>query len=65
MTVIELIQERTKQSGGHCGITPVEIAQSLQMSMDEVKKELNHLYRERKIQVRDGAQGKLLLIQIP
>lgn len=58
--ILEIIHEKAKQSGNHCGLTTVQLAKQTGLSLPEIKEEINKLFRENKVRVHDGAQGKLI-----
>lgn len=60
MPVLSLIQDYHERSGGHCGLTVPEITRRSGMPLGKAKAELGGLYKDGKIAVRDGAQGKLI-----
>ncbi len=59
--VIQIIDEQAEKSGNHCGLYATEIMRKTELSIVEVRKILNQLFISKKIQVRDGAHGKLIL----
>lgn len=63
MDVIKCITIKHRSSGGHCGTTLADICNSTGKPMKEVKKELNILWKEGKVAVRDGAKGKLVFLK--
>lgn len=60
--LLEILEETHQISGGHCGQTVVSIARKSGMDPTILKKELRSLFEKGKINVRDGAQGKLILL---
>lgn len=64
MPVLSLIQNYHERSGGHCGLTVPEITRRTDKPLNKVKAELGGLYKDGKITIRDGAQGKLIFPKI-
>lgn len=62
MTVIDVIKEQDLKSYGHSGSSVTEIRNKTGLSMKEIKKELNSLYKNGIIQVREGANCKLIFL---
>ena len=47
--ILEIIQEKNDQSGGHCGVLVTEILQKLGVTYESIRVDLIDLYKERKI----------------
>ena len=60
--IIKLLQDKYDKSNQ--GISIVDLSNSLDLPIDELKKFLNELYKEKKIIVRQGINGKLIYLKI-
>lgn len=58
--ITDILQERSKKSGGHNGSYIPELLFRLNIKYAEVKEPLNQLFKEKKITIRSGSQGKLI-----
>lgn len=58
--VWRLIIEKHKTSGGHNGSYASGLKNQLNIPYSELRKILNKLWKEKKITLRDGSQGKLI-----
>lgn len=58
--VWETIMEKHTASGGHNGSYAARIKNQLNIPYSELRKILNRLYKEKKIILKDGSQGKLI-----
>lgn len=58
--ITALLQAKNKKSGGHNGTYIPEILQSLNISYQEIIEPLNELYKQNKITIHPGSQGKLI-----
>lgn len=59
MTPLSQIQAKDKISGGHCGL----YLNDIEGDFKEVKKELNRLLKEKKIVIREGIHGDLIMLR--
>lgn len=55
-TLLETLKEQHDKTGGHCGLYITDFKGNLQ----ELKKEINELYKAKKITIHDGIHGKLI-----
>ncbi|WP_079206604.1 hypothetical protein [Riemerella anatipestifer] len=62
--VYNIIVEKHRKSGGHNGVYGVDLTIKTAKSWTEVRKALIELYKENKIQVREGSRGKLFFLKI-
>ena len=60
--IIKLLQEKYDKSDQ--GISIVDLSNSLDLPIAELKKILNELHKEKKIVVRQGINGKLIYLKI-
>ena len=58
--VLQQIEEAHNKSKGKCGITIPSIQNNLDLSYKTLRPILEKLYREKKIIIRDGINGKLI-----
>lgn len=58
--VIDLLKEKHKKSGGHCGIVLVNFG----IDLKKLKPILNKLYKEKLISIHDNQHGKLIKYKI-
>jgi len=56
--IIKLLQDKYDKSNQ--GISIVDLSNGLDLPIDELKKFLNELHKEKKIVVRQGINGKLI-----
>lgn len=61
--LLTLIKENAKKTDNKCGLTAVKLSGLSGLSFNETKTALNQLYVQGLIQVRDGAQGKLIMLK--
>jgi hypothetical protein len=54
--MLEVIKKKHLDSGGHCGLKVTDFKGDI----NQVKKNLNKLYKEKKITIREGIHGKLI-----
>ena len=59
--IIKLLQEKYDKSNQ--GISIVDLSNGLDLPIDELKKILNELHKEKKISVRQGINGKLIYLK--
>ena len=60
--IIKLLQEKYDKSNQ--GISIVDLSNSLDLPIAELKKILNELHKEKKIVARQGINGKLIYLKI-
>ncbi len=60
--IVKLLQEKYDKSNE--GISIVDLSNDLDLPIDELKKILNELHKEKKITVRQGINGKLIYLKI-
>jgi hypothetical protein len=60
MTVLQAIEQNAEKTGNKTGIYAPTICELTDLDWFEVKKELNRLFKEEKITVRKGINGKLI-----
>lgn len=60
--IIKLLQEKYDKSNQ--GISIVDLSNSLDLPIAELKKNLNELHKEKKIVARQGINGKLIYLKI-
>jgi len=60
--IIKLLQDKYENSDQ--GLPIVQLSNSLDLPIDELKKLLNELHKEKKIVVRQGINGKLIYLKI-
>lgn len=58
--VLEVIDIQHNTSNGKCGISPVSVCRTLNVSYPEIKDTLNYLYENNLMLVRKGINGYLL-----
>lgn len=58
--ILNEVDKRHASSGGHCGISPVELCRILGKKYSEIKEHLNQLHSENRIKVRMGINSLLL-----
>ena len=63
--IIALLKEKSKNSDGHCGTYLPELLLGLKIKHAEIKEPLNQLFKEKKIIIRPGSQGKLIFLGKP
>jgi hypothetical protein len=61
--LFKIIQENALKTGNNCGLMAVHLSQRSGIAMPEIKAELNQLFVDGKIKVRDGVHGKLIFIK--
>ena len=59
--ILKLLQEKYDKTSQ--GISVVELSNSLNLPIDELKTFLNELHKEKKISVRQGINGKLIYLK--
>ena len=59
--IIKLLQDKYENSDQ--GLPIVQLSNSLDLPIDELKKLLNELHKEKKIVVRQGINGKLIYLK--
>ena len=59
--IIKLLQEKYDKSSQ--GVAVVEVSNSLNLPISELKIILNELHKEKKISVRQGINGKLIYLK--
>lgn len=57
--IIEKLEQKHKQSGGHCGLYITDFGGDIK----ELRKVLNKLFVDNKITIHDGIHGKLIKIK--
>lgn len=62
--IYKIIIERHHKSGGHNGVYGVELKNKTNVDWQIVRGVLGELYKENKIQVREGSKGKLFFPKI-
>lgn len=60
MPIISLIEENSQITGNKSGISVANLCGWSKLSASEVRLMLNKLYKEGKITVREGVNGKLI-----
>ena len=60
--IIKLLQDKYDKSNQ--GISIVDLSNSLDLPIAELKKILNELHKEKKIVARQGINGKLIYLKI-
>ena len=60
--IIKLLQDKYENSDQ--GLPIVQLSNSLDLPIAELKKILNELHKEKKITVRQGINGKLIYLKI-
>ena len=60
--IIKLLQDKYDKSNQ--GISIVDFSNGLDLPIDELKKILNELHKEKKIVARQGINGKLIYLKI-
>lgn len=60
--ILEIIQEKNDQSGGHCGVYVTEILQKLGVTYESIRVDLIDLYKERKITTHPSVHGQIIKI---
>lgn len=60
MDLFDIIKKEQEKSGNMCGISVVKLKLLSGIEVGEIKKQLNKLYSQGKIDVRDGLNGKLI-----
>lgn len=58
--ILKLVDLRHNSSDGKCGIPIVDLKSKLGIDIDELNDILSQLYKEKKIVVRKGINGKLI-----
>lgn len=58
--ILNEVDKRHDESGGHCGLSPVELCRLIGKDYSEVKGSLNRMNSEGKFKVRKGIHGYLL-----
>lgn len=58
--ILEIVEHKHKETGGHCGVTPAEIRLLIGCDYAKIKEALNRLYKHGKISVHQGKDGKLV-----
>lgn len=61
--VMKHLTEYDRKCGGKCGLYSVQLASDMGVELKVLRTALNELYTDCEIQVRDGAQGKLIMIE--
>lgn len=61
--VVEIIKDKNRVSGGNNGTYLVEFRDRTGAEIKALKKVLTALYKEKKIRISDGSQGKLILLK--
>lgn len=59
--IIKLLQDKYDKSNQ--GISIVDLSNGLDLPIDELKKILNELHKEKKIVARQGINGKLIYLK--
>ena len=58
--ILKIIKNNAIATGNLSGISLVQISNRAQISIQETKQILNHVYAEKKIRIREGIHGKLV-----
>lgn len=58
--LLALIIAKHKKSGGNCGSYIAEINVELGVTFQDIKTPLNQLFKEDKIEIREGSRGRLI-----
>lgn len=61
LEILKLLQEKYDKTSQ--GVSVVDISNSLNLSINELKIFLNELHKEKKIVVRQGINGKLIYLK--
>lgn len=59
--IIDFVNKKHEESGGSCGTYLVELKNQLQISYDDLKKILSEMHKEKKIRVRKGINGFMIM----
>lgn len=62
-TILQILEVKHKSSGGRCGTYLPEIVRRTGLDLQEVKDQLNVLYKQKKIKIRPGAHGRLIFLK--
>ena len=62
MTVLEVIENHYKNTLGHNGMYVPQICEITGLDWFELRRELTVLYKEKKIKIRPGVNGKLVIL---
>lgn len=62
--ILEILQAKHELSGGNCGTYIPSVLEILNLEYKDMKNELNSLYLEKKIEIREGAHGQLLFLKV-
>jgi hypothetical protein len=60
MTVFEAIEKNSEKTGNKTGMYAPKIMELTALDWFDVRKELNRLFKEGKITIREGINGKLI-----
>jgi hypothetical protein len=60
MTVFEIIEQNSTKTGNKTGLYAPKIMELTGLDWFDVRKELNRLFKEEKIVIREGINGKLI-----
>lgn len=61
--IIAYLQAKKERTDNKCGTYATTLTQDLNTPYIEIKQPLNQLYKEGKIILRDGGQGKLIFLK--
>lgn len=59
-SILKCVEQKSKSSGGNCGITAPELARELGVEFSQVRTPLNNLVKSNGIRVRHGINGLLI-----
>ncbi len=62
--ILQILEEKHKKSGGHCGTYGVELRDKTGEEWSVIREELKPLFKNNKIKVCDGSKGKLFFLKI-
>lgn len=62
--ILEILSNKHKKSGGHNGTYIPQICLNLGVEYKDIKNDLNSLYKDGKITIREGAHGNLIFLKI-
>lgn len=58
--ILKEVDKKHVSSGGHCGISPIELTKNLEVDYAIIKEPLNELHAKGLIKVRNGINSLLL-----
>lgn len=60
--ILEIVQQKHDQSGGHCGVHVTEILQKLGTTYESIRVDLVELWKEKKIRTHPSVHGQIIKI---